>query len=356
MTRIVSNWRVNTYNTKLEHIDKFQPGDIFYVPSLIPPIVLQHWVETYGTPDFIVCDHAGEIKIPGLKIYSAPLRGLAFSFEKFQKLSQTSFARHADTKVCFNFFINNFGRTNRSLLIKLIEYFKLDCFDYVLNDNQKYHDMQLIVNELNTIDNKDFSPKFRNTILAPSKLAVKHNKNFSSDRVEEMIYKHYEWQNNLDLLFDKSAVSLVGEPCFSSQLASIFSEKTLYAIMGLTFPIYIGGYGHADYLKKIGLDTFDDIIDHSYQHRTTIVEQCFYAFKDNLHILTNLPLAQQLRQTHLDRLLKNRDLLYDGILTQHVYDAVGTWPEPLSSAIKSYWYFIQNLQVGKVMRGYYCVE
>jgi hypothetical protein len=217
--------------------------------------------------------------------------------------------------------------------------------------------MQCVIDEWNSIDNNNFSIKFRNEILSPIRLDVRHNRNFSINNVgHNTEYIHYEWQNNLELLFNTTAVSLIAEPWFKSQLASIFSEKTLYAIMGLTFPIYIGGYRHADYLKKIGLDTFDDIIDHSYQHRTTLVEQCFYAFKDNLHILTNLSLAQQLRQTHLDRLLKNRDLLYDGILTQHVYDAVGTWPEPLSSAIKSYWYFIQNLQVGKVMRGYYCVE
>jgi hypothetical protein len=243
------------------------------------------------------------------------------------------------------------------MLVKLVEYFELDCFDYILNRDNKSQNMQCIVDEWNSIDNNNFSMKFRNEILSPIKLDVRHNRNFSINNVgHNTEYIHYEWQNNLELLFNTTAVSLIAEPWFKSQLASIFSEKTLYAIMGLTFPIYIGGYGHADYLKKIGLDTFDDIIDHSYQHRTTLVEQCFYAFKDNLHILTNLSLAQQLRQTHLDRLLKNRDLLYDGILTQHVYDAVGTWPEPLSSAIKSYWYFIQNLQVGKVMRGYYCVE
>lgn len=358
MTRIVSNWRVNTYNTKLEHIDRFQPGDIFYVPSLVPPIVLKHWIDIYGTPDFIVCDHAGQVMIDGLKIYSVPLRGLAFAFEKFQKFDQYSFPREVQTSSCFNFFIGHFAnRLNRNLLIQLVKYFELDCFDYILHDSKKNHNMAWVIHEWNNIGNDEFSTDFCNQMLAPITLAEKHSKNFAVQNIGTTYeYLHYQWHDNLDQLYNNTAVSLISEPWFKSQLASIFSEKTLYAIMGLTFPIYIGGYGHANYLKQMGFDTFDDIIDHSYQYRTTLIEQCYYAIKNNLDILTNLEMAQQLRQTHLYRLLRNRDLLYDQILTKHVYSVIDTWPEPLNSSISSFWYFIQNLQVGKVMRGYHCVE
>jgi hypothetical protein len=187
--------------------------------------------------------------------------------------------------------------------------------------------------------------------LAPTTLATKHNKNFPYDPADELTaYKSHIWKNDVELIFNNSAVSLVSEFWYGSQLASIFSEKTIFAIMGLTFPIFVGGYKHADYLKQVGLDVFDDVIDHSYQYRTTLIEQCFYAFKDNLHILTDLQLAKNLREKHLSRLLKNRDLLFEHILTKHVYNAVAAWPEPLRSSINSYWYFIQNLQVGKVMR------
>ena len=352
MTRIVSNWRINTKNTKLEHIDQFQPGDIFFVPGMVPPLTLKHWIQVYGTPDFIVCDHAGEVNIDGLKIYSAPLRGLAFSFEKFENFNQADLPREVNTKFCFNFFINNsMGRTNRHVLLKLVEYFKLECFDYILNDTAKYHDMQYVINELNVIANDEFSADFKTKLLAPTTLVTKYNKNFSHDPFDELAsFKSHIWKDDVELVFNNSAVSLVSEFWYGWQLASVFSEKTILAIMGLTFPIFVGGYGHANCLKQAGLDVFDDVIDHSYQYRTTLIEQCFYAFKDNLHILTDLELAKQLRQTHLNRLLKNRDLLYEHILTKHAYSVVDTWPEPLRSSISSYWYFIQNVQVGKVMR------
>ena len=350
MTRIVSNWRVNTKNTKLEHINKFQPGDIFYVPGHVPPLALKHWIQTYGTPDFIVCDQAGDVKIDELQIYSAPLRGLAFSFEKFEKFNQSMLPKQVNTDFCFNFSINSTDRTNRHLLTKLVEYFDLKCFDYILNDPRRDHNMQHVVNELNTINNNKFPNDFRQKILAPRQLDVKHNKNFSVENIDTMPHIHQQWTDNVELIFNNSAVSLISEIWYDSQLASMFTEKTIWSIMGLTFPIFVGGYGHANYLKKIGLDMFDDIIDHSYQFRTTLTEQCFYAIQDNLEILTNLSMASQLRRQHLSRLLKNRDLLYDNILTQQVYQTVDTWPEPLKSSIKPYWQFIQNFQIGKVMR------
>jgi hypothetical protein len=352
MTRIVSNWRINTKNTKLEHIDQFQAGDIFFVPGMVPPRALKHWIRTYGTPDFIVCDQAGEVIIDGLKIYSAPLRGLAFSFERFQRIDHNVLPRQVNTDFCFNFFVATIDRCNRSLLVKLIEYFKLDCCSYLLQDERTDHDMQKVITEWQSIDTTDLPLDCRSALLSPITLPAKYNKNYIIGGEYLENYRQYEWQDNLELLFAPTAISLVSEPWFDSQLASIFTEKTMYAIMGLTFPIFVGGYKHADYLKKVGLDMFDDVINHDYQYRTTLIEQSYYAIKDNLHILTNLPLAQSLRKTHLNRLLKNRDLLYENILTDHVFKEVDTWPEPLRSSINSYWYFIQNLQVGKSMRGY----
>ena len=351
MTRIVSHWRINTKNTKLEFIDKFLPDDIFYVPGMIEPAVLLNWLEKYGNPAYIVMDQSGDIKIEGIKIYSVPLRGLAFSFEKFEKFDQSELITTPDTKFCFNFFVNENLNANRYILIKLVEYFRFDCFDYVLNTDKKLCSIRSLLDQL-PVHDAELLKEFRHKILKPIALDTKHNKNYRPTEVSCIVN---QWTDNLELLFNQSAVSLISEPN-GDQTASIFTEKTIFAIMGLTFPIFVGGYGNADYLKQVGLDTFDDIIDHSYQFLPTLLERCFYAFKNNLHILSDLNLAKQLRQTHLDRLLKNRDLLYDHILTKHAYSVVDTWPEPLKSTIKSYFEFIQKIQVGKSMRLYDYVD
>lgn len=348
MNRIVSTWRVNTKTVKLEHIDKFLPNDVFVIPGMIEPTVLRNWLEKYGHPAYIVMDQAGDIKIDDLKIYSVPLRGLAFSFEKFEKLNQSELPIITDTKFCFNFFVNENLNVNKYTLIKLVEYFKFDCFDYVLNTDKKLCGIRSLLDQLPNVHDTELLKEFRHKIIKPIALDIKHNKNYSPTQVPCMIN---QWADNLELLFNQSAVSLVSEP-HGDQIASIFTEKTIFAIMGLTFPIFVGGYGNADYLKQVGLDTFDDIIDHSYQFLPTLPERCFYAFKNNMHILTDLELAKQLRQANLNRLLKNRDLLYNHVLIDHVYKVIDGWPDSLKSVIKPYFEFVQKVQIGKSMRLY----
>ena len=352
MNRIVSTWRVNTKTTKLEFIDKFLPDDIFVVPGMIELDTLSNWLKKYGQPAYIVMDQAGDIKIDGLKIYSVPLRGLAFSFEKFEKLNKSELSNTPNTKFCFNFFVNENLNVNKYTLIKLVEYFKFNCFDYVLNTDKKLCNIRPLIDQLSQMRDAELLKEFRHKILKPIALDTKHNKNYSPTEVPCIVN---QWTDNLDTLFDQSAVSLIGEP-HGDQMASIFTEKTIFSIMGLTFPIFVGGYGNAEYLKQVGLDTFDDIIDHSYQFLPTLPERCFHAFKNNLHILTDLNLAKQLRQTHLNRLLKNRDLLYDQILIKHAYSVVDTWPDPLKSTIKPYFEFVQKVQIGKSMRLYDYVD
>lgn len=352
MTRIVSTWRVNTKTTKLEFIDKFLPDDIFVVPGMIELDTLSNWLKKYGQPAYIVMDQAGDIKIDGLKIYSVPLRGLVFSFEKFEKLNKSELSKTPNTKFCFNFFVNENLNVNKYTLIKLVEYFKFDCFDYILNTDKKLCNIRPLLNQLSQMRDAELLKEFRHKILKPITLDIKHNKNYSPTRVPCIVN---QWTDNLESLFDQSAVSLISEP-HGDQMASIFTEKTIFSIMGLTFPIFVGGYGNADYLKQVGLDTFDDIIDHGYQFLPTLPERCFYAFKNNLHILTDLNLAKQLRQTHLNRLLKNRDLLYDHVLTRHAYSVVDTWPDTLKSTIKPYFEFVQKVQIGKSMRLYDYVD
>lgn len=352
MTRIVSTWRVNTKTVKLEFIDKFLPDDIFVIPGMIEPKVLLNWLEKYGRPAYIVMDQAGDIKIDDLKIYSVPLRGLAFSFEKFEKLNQSELSNTPDTKFCFNFFVNENLNANKYTLIKLVEHFKFDCFDYVLNTDKKLCSIRTLLDQLPHVHDDELLKKFRHNILKPITLDTKHNKNYSPDGIPCIVNA---WTDNLELLFDQSAVSLISEPQ-GDLTASIFTEKTIFSIMGLTFPIFVGGYGNADYLKKVGLDTFDDIIDHSYQFMPTLAERCYYAFKNNLNILSDLTLAKKLRQENLDRLLKNRDLLYDHVLIDHVYQVVDNWPEHLKSVIKPYFEFVQKVQVGKSMRLYDYVD
>ena len=146
----------------------------------------------------------------------------------------------------------------------------------------------------------------------------------------------WTWNHIFNQLMSNTAVSLIGETA-DFQKSSVLTEKTLYAIMALNFPLYIGGYGHADQLTRMGFDVFDDVINHSYQYKKTLFERCYYAFYDNLDLLSNLTLASALREQHLDRLVSNRSKLYQGQLSTAVANDISTWPESLRTTIQPVW-------------------
>jgi hypothetical protein len=116
------------------------------------------------------------------------------------------------------------------------------------------------------------------------------------------------------------------------------TEKTIYSVLGLTFPLWVGCYGQADYFKQMGLDVFDDVIDHSYQYLPSLFERCFYSVYLNLEILQNYNLAKNLREKNIDRLCNNRKLvLQDNLLKKHTDNVLKTWPEDLQQIIVPYW-------------------
>jgi hypothetical protein len=120
------------------------------------------------------------------------------------------------------------------------------------------------------------------------------------------------WNNIVGDIFSKSAVSLISESISYEKIIN-YTEKTLYSMAGLTFPIWVGGYKQADLWKQHGFDTFDDVINHDYQYYDTLLERCFYAINDNLQILTDLDYARDKKQQNMERLKQNWSLLQPNI-------------------------------------------
>ena len=253
---------------------------------------------------------------------------------------------------CFNFIINK-KSTNRSLLLKLVEYFKLSTDKYTWYNHSHYFDLSSIILELKVCNDSDnflemTLDEYRNfhcELLAPCKLNGKFI-DFPSQKCTEISVSNYggnrwTWLHGLNEIFQKSAVSLISESV-EFQKASCVTEKTAYSVLGLTFPLWIGGYGIADAWEKSGLDIFPDIIDHRYQFKETLIERCYYAFRDNLHLLTDLTLVSELRKKCHARFLSNREKLLDGILIRYCRDTVQAWPTELHSMARQIWPTIMN--------------
>lgn len=302
-----------------------------------------NFLTKYSTPKYIVVDHYTNINFR-LPIYCAPM-WLANQIENFKCESQLEITNHNT----FNFMINK-KLLHRSLCIRLIEMFELTDYDYTWSGIGRFSDMSDILDELNQLGtNSPLTKEQQAFILGPIEIESKFFNKYeesNNDSSPPMRYNlnrdgnysyadiHYAWEQFLKNMFASSAVSLITESHGSMDLESAaFTEKTAFAVLGLNFPIWIGGHNQAEEWKKLGFDVFDDVIDHSYQSRSTLVERCYYAIADNLKILSNRDFAHELRFKYLDRLNANRELLLNKHLTKQCRKIISSWPTDLQQAM-----------------------
>lgn len=101
------------------------------------------------------------------------------------------------------------------------------------------------------------------------------------DRKNADIFNNY-LKNNI---FDPSVFSIVMEPVFWEH-GTIITEKYINAVLGKTIPI-VYGYKVVDVLKSMGFDTFDDILDTSYQYETNPFNRLFKMVEDNMDAISH---------------------------------------------------------------------
>lgn len=108
--------------------------------------------------------------------------------------------------------------------------------------------------------------------------------------------KSLDNSRNFDKIIRKyyktSVLEIVNETIYFSSGVGV-SEKYLYTIMGFCFPIIISNVGTVAYLRSLGFDMFDDIINHHYDELPDPIWRAMYAIEDNLHLLSNADYARQ---------------------------------------------------------------
>lgn len=127
------------------------------------------------------------------------------------------------------------------------------------------------------------------------------------------IYQHYgKTQNDNARNFDvqlrskyqNSFVEIVSESSFCAPSFNI-TEKTANCFFGCNFPIMLGGAGIVQHLRDLGLDVFDDVIDHSYDKMSNPFDRIFAAIDNNKSILRDPSYAKQQWQHHQSRFESN---------------------------------------------------
>lgn len=112
----------------------------------------------------------------------------------------------------------------------------------------------------------------------------------------------------------KSLVNIVHETNDNQHDRILLTEKTFKAFAWHQIPIFVATLGHADLVRELGFDMFDDIIDHSYdncvdpnQHRMKVFSQLSNLVKMNPTITD----WQNLRKKLWPRIVKNHERLIE---------------------------------------------
>jgi len=310
--------------------DSLDENSVLHVYDTFEPSQVYEIIQLKGTPKYIINDTYSSLDIEFDGHYCLPIVAELTAL-RFQKFPETQIA--PDTDHTFNFMINK-KQINRHLCMKFVEIFGLRNYDYTWSGIGRDFDMSDIISELGRLGgDSPIGSKERAKLLAPvTKIQPKFFHFEKPDAtVEEKISianyggNYWTWDTFLHKMFYGSAISLITES-LRFQKAAVFSEKTVYSVLGLTFPIWVGGYQQAQYWENLGFDVFNDVINHDYQHYDTLIERCYYAFKLNIDLLSNKGWAKQARTDCLSRLIKNRDLLQNGQISSRIDSMITDLP------------------------------
>lgn len=152
-----------------------------------------------------------------------------------------------------------------------------------------------------------------------------------------ILYKNQNnWKNFLklyDQMFSNSTTSIVTEPAFYES-GCILTEKTLMSIYAGHFILWPGGYKHAETAEMLGIDVFNDIIDHSYQYLEHPGQRIVEAFLRNREFLIDIELQEHIRNTNIERLQNNIHVLQDMQKLKLIIDNLQVGNKPLSNECK----------------------
>lgn len=187
----------------------------------------------------------------------------------------------------------NKKRHNRMLLSMLLS--NLFNINEIVYSSNHYTNEKTVLSELMMLTEYNYK-----TTQLPEKW-ISHVYLNNADNFSKVLYTN---------LFEPAAISLITEPTFY-ELGCHISEKTMMAIYSGHMMIWIGGWKSAEMATKLGLDVFDDVIDHSYQYIEHPTERSIEAVLRNLKLLNNLEYQIELKSQFAKRFSNNLALIRD---------------------------------------------
>jgi hypothetical protein len=132
------------------------------------------------------------------------------------------------------------------------------------------------------------------------------------------IYKNLDndnttnFKNKLSNYYKDTFVEIISETSFFEQ-CFLITEKTANCFYGSNFPIWISSRGTVSFLRDMGLDVFDDIVDHSYDEIDDPILRLNSAIELNFRLLIDNTLVKKLWLKNRDRFIFNHNFLKNNL-------------------------------------------
>lgn len=325
MTRLISNTRMLGGDwLHVKEIDCFHEDDHLHISDVFSDEWLCKLLLAKGKPSTIFLD---SYTAPVFDTAQDLVRGIDFFCAEVwlenqcQIFDAASISRELETKFTANLICNR-KNINRYLALKLCE---LHCLDinYTWSGFGREFDLGDIMQDLNALD-IDVKTFMLKPISLPQRwIDVPEQQTNGIQFFNNELPRLHKWTVIQDIC-TPTAISIVTESVGHEKRMQ-FSEKTLFSVLSLTVPLWVGGFRQAHWWSTYGFDTFDDVIDHSYQDHDALLSRCWHAFRDNLDLLRNLDRCQELRHDLRHRLLTNRQRLRWAI-AQRNDEIMQQWP------------------------------
>ena len=112
------------------------------------------------------------------------------------------------------------------------------------------------------------------------------------------------FNNSLSKYYKETFIEIINETSYVEK-CFVTSEKTTNSILGCCFPIWLSSPGTVKFYREMGMDVFDDIIDHSYDSIDNPIDRMNAAITRNKALLTDPDAVKSLWKQNTVRFLKN---------------------------------------------------
>lgn len=245
------------------------------------------------------------------------------------------------TSVC----LNRYAKPHRLVLLSYLYGSKLDKYTHL--SLLKLHDKINFETQLLDLVNWEFADGTNDiqNIVKPGFRHIFQNRKYLANGDEpydlvpgtqSVLYfsNARNFENNLHEVYTNSFLEIIPESMYDTKFGSI-SEKFLNSIYGYNFPILIAVPGAVQFLRDLGFDMFDDIIDHSYDQIDDNLKRIHVAIDRNRHLITNKENLIDHWKKSIPRFAKNLDFARNTMPSVIHHSVIASFTKCIGDSLRS---------------------